>query len=216
MRSILIIDDHPLMLEALKQLIKTLAFECELVSAYTAEAGLEMIRNNQIKNLELVIIDFGLPLLSGYSAILAYKRMLKDIPIIVITGNDDTQIIRQIYHYGVAAYLSKSTKPELICSTIVDVMNGKTGHTTPSIELPHDENSHLRQTFTKMEIRVLMLINRGYSNKQIADHFQIKEISVKKHVSNIFQKLNVHSRVHVMKEIQRLGLFQNEMEYESV
>jgi len=78
-RSILIIDDHPLMLDALKQLIKTLPFQLEIVSAYTAEAGLEMIKNNSIQNLELVIIDFGLPLLTGYSAITAYKRLVKDI-----------------------------------------------------------------------------------------------------------------------------------------
>ena len=67
-----------------------------------------------------------------------------------------------------------------------------------------------------MEVRVLMLINKGYSNKQIAEHFQLKEISVKKHISNIFHKLNVRNRVHVIKEIQRLGLFQNDTESESI
>lgn len=216
MSSILIIDDHPLMLQALKQLIKTLPFELELVSAFTAEAGLEMIKNESIKNLELIILDFGLPLLTGYSAILAYKRLAKDIPLIVITGNEDTQIVRQIHHYGVAAYISKSTKPEIICSTISDVIHGKSPQKQASIPLPEDENSNLRQTFTKMEVRVLMLINKGYSNKQIAEHFQIKEVSVKKHISNIFLKLKVPNRVHVMKEIQRLGLFQNEAEYESI
>lgn len=216
MRSILIIDDHPLMLEAFKQLIKTLPFELELVSAYTAEAGLEMIKNHSIENLELIIMDFGLPLLSGYSAILAYKRLAKEIPLIVITGNEDTQIIRQIHHYGVAAYISKSTKPEIICATISDVMQGLSPKHQASIALPEDENSKLRETFTKMEVRVLMLINKGYSNKQIAEHFQIKEVSVKKHISNIFLKLKVPNRVHVLKEIQRLGMFENEAEYESI
>lgn len=216
MRSILIIDDHPLMLDALKQLIKTLPFQLEIVSAYTAEAGLEMIKNNSIQNLELVIIDFGLPLLTGYSAITAFKRLVKNIPIIVISGNEDTQIVRQIHHYGIAAYISKSTKPEIICSTISDVLNGKSDPALAAIALPEDEISNLRQTFTKMEVRVLMLINKGYSNKQIAEHFQLKEISVKKHISNIFHKLNVRNRVHVIKEIQRLGLFQNDTESESI
>lgn len=216
MRSILIIDDHPLMLEALKQLIKTLPFELELVSAFTAEAGLEMIKSDSIKNLALIIIDFGLPLLTGYSAILAYKRLVKDIPMIVITGNEDTQIVRQIHHYGVDAYISKSSKPEIICGTIADAINGKLKPILATIALPDDEKSNLNQTFTKMEVRVLMLINKGYSNKQIAEHFHIKEISVKKHISNIFQKLKVHNRVQLIKEIQRLGYLQSETENESV
>lgn len=216
MRSILIVDDHPLMLQALMQLIKTLPFELELIPAFTAEAGLDMIRNDSVKNLALIIIDFGLPLLTGYSAILAYKRLAKDIPIIVITGNEDTQITRQIHHYGVAAYISKSSKPEIICRTIADLMNGKLKPTLATIALPADEKSNLRQTFTKMEVRVLMLVNKGFSNKEIAEQFQIKEISVKKHISNIFQKLKVHNRVQLIKEIQRLGCLQSETENESV
>ena len=216
MRSILIVDDHPLMLQALMQLIETLPFELELIPAFTAEAGLDMIRNDSVKNLALIIIDFGLPLLTGYSAILAYKRLAKDIPIIVITGNEDTQITRQIHHYGVAAYISKSSKPEIFCRTIADLMNGKLKPTLATIALPADEKSNLRQTFTKMEVRVLMLVNKGFSNKEIAEQFQIKEISVKKHISNIFQKLKVHNRVQLIKEIQRLGCLQSETENESV
>ena len=54
------------------------------------------------------------------------------------------------------------------------------------------------------------------SNKEIAEQLQTKEISVKKHISNIFQKLKVHNRVQLIKEIQRLGCLQSETENESV
>lgn len=215
MRSILIIDDHPLMQAALKQLLEYSNGEIQVITAATAEAGLEIVKNNQPQELALIILDFGLPLLTGYSAILAFRRAAQDIPLLVITGSEDTQITRQIQHYGVAGFLSKASKPEIICQTVQQLITGQQAFNA-EIPLPQDETSQLRDTFTRMEVRVLILVNKGYSNKQIAEHFQIKEISVKKHIANIFIKLKVNNRVGVIKEIQRLGFFIQEHDYDSI
>jgi DNA-binding NarL/FixJ family response regulator len=181
--------------------------ETEIYLADTAEAGLEMINNNHIQNIALIIMDFNLPLMSGYSAIISYKKATVNTPIIVITGSEDPQLIRQIHRYGVAAYISKATKPEIICSTIEKVLKGEYSDLSNEIELSDDGIANQTTMFTPMEIKVLVLLNRAYRNKDIATHLDIKEITVKKHISHIFDKLKVRTRTQVIKEIQKIGFF---------
>ena len=206
-QSILIIDDHPLMLDALKHLLNALIPNIEIVSVFTAEAGLNLIKQNQITNLALVVMDFTLPLLSGHSAIRAFKRVLENTPIIVISGIEDPQIMRQVHHNDVVAYISKSSPPEIICQNIGKALRGELIVAEEATSISHEDTIDLRQKLSQKQVEILMLINKGYSNKQIAEHFQLTEISIKKHITHIFKTLKVHNRVQAMMAIQRLGIF---------
>ena len=206
-RSLLIIDDHPLMLDALKHLVVAIIPNIEVVSVFTAEAGLSLIKQKQLPNLALVVMDFSLPLLSGHSAIRAYKRVLENIPIIVISGIEDPQVMRQVHHNGVVAYISKTTPPEIICQNIEKALRGELPADEDIVTMTCEDTIDLRQKLSQKQVEILMLVNKGYSNKQIAEHFQLTEISIKKHISHIFKILKVSNRVQAMMEIQRLGVF---------
>lgn len=202
--TILIIDDHPLMLDSLRLLIKSLGTNLVVSTAFSAEAGLEKISG--INDLLLIVMDFSLPGLSGNAAICAFRKQAPKAPVIVVSGLDDRRIIEGAIKSGASAYVSKTAHPEMICGTIKSVLLGKSREPdTPGASLAERE-LFSNILLTERQQDVLLLLEKGCSNKEIALRLRLTEATVKYHMNGIFRALNVDNRTQALIQARKFML----------
>lgn len=202
--TILIIDDHPLMLEALRLLIKTLGTDLAVSTAFSAEAGLEKISG--INDLLLIVMDFSLPGLSGNAAICTFRKQAPKVPVIVVSGLDDRRIIEGAIKSGASAYVSKTAHPEKICGTIKSVLLGRSREFDKQWASLAERELFSNILLTERQQDVLLLLEKGCSNKEIALRLRLTEATVKYHMNGIFRALNVDNRTQAVIQARKLML----------
>jgi len=204
-KTVLIVEDHPLYRGALIHLIQAIVGENRTIAVNSAEDGLRLITN--LPPLGLLLLDLGLPGLSGIEAITAFQRKLPTTPIIVVSASEDRQEATSALRAGAKVFISKAVSSEimtdvvkrLLSQTIVEsewiTQNGKMmlGAATPLKITPRQQET-------------LVLLSQGYSNKEIGLRMGLAEITVKVHVSAIFRALDVVNRTQAVLAARRVGL----------
>ena len=205
---VLIVEDHPLYKQALDSLMR-LSFPDALVA--TAGHAQEAFAFIDAQSVEVVagsvlLLDLGLPGLSGLELIDQVHTRYPSLQIVVISGSDDPLRVSVCLGAGVRAFVSKSTPPDRIVELIGRALRGDvTNAAWLTAEGPRNLDSLQRVHLTSRQVQVLGLICQGYTNKQIADELQIIEATAKAHVSAIFKELGVVSRTQALLAAQRLG-----------
>jgi DNA-binding NarL/FixJ family response regulator len=207
--SILIVDDHPLFVEALKLVIQG-AFPDALVSEATsldsARATLEKSRP-----FDLVLLDLSMPGTRGLDGLIELRSRYPKQPIVVVSALEDPRIIHEVMTCGAAGFISKSTRGSDLGRAIKDVMAGSVvlpkGYQPPQPNAPASHIANLTArlaTLTPQQVRVLQMLRRGMLNKQIAYDLGVGETTVKAHVSEILRKLKVSSRTQAVIEAAKI------------
>jgi DNA-binding NarL/FixJ family response regulator len=196
---ILIADDHPLVLGALRQaLIGAIAgveiFEADDLDSLSAalEATPEM---------DLVLLDLAMPGVRGFSGLMYLRAQHASVPVIVVSANEDRAVMRHCLDFGASGYLPKSLDVETMRLAVRTVLDGGRW-APPDLDLSSaDESSALVRrlsSLTPQQVRVLMMLSEGLLNKQIAYELSVSEATIKAHVSAILTKLGVESRTQAV------------------
>lgn len=208
--KVIIADDHPLFRTALKQAIHACLASDEILEAENVDSLLAQIESNA--QLELVFLDLHMPGNNGFTALTQLQNHHPDLLVIMVSSDDAPEIIQRAIDFGAAAFIPKSADLTVISEAINDVMNGQVW-LPDAIELPADEDrAKARQlaqqlaALTPQQYVVLSRIADGQLNKQIAYDLDIKETTVKKHVSAILEKLHVSNRTMAGMAFQQLTL----------
>jgi DNA-binding NarL/FixJ family response regulator len=205
--SVVIIDDHPLFRKGVADL---LAFEPDLQvigQASDGKLGLAMIR----KLLpEVAIVDVNLPGMNGHQIV--RQAVLEHLPtrIILLTAYDDEEQKIHSIRVGAAAYCTKDVEPEGLVRVVRSVIAGEfviddervdparlerwIEGRTESVMRIYSEPGEPYEPLSSREMEVLILLTRGFSNKEIALSLGISHQTVKNHVTAILRKLNVEDR----------------------
>jgi DNA-binding NarL/FixJ family response regulator len=196
--SIIIADDHPVMLEGTAQLFA----ECsDLLVVGTAATGEETLQLVAALRPDLVILDIRLPDISGITVAKAIRKHTPSVCILVLTGYDDPAYAKALAKLGVQGMLAKTTPG----SDIVDaVRHIRTGERLP-MEAPAPFEQSIA-TLTEREQTVLGLLAAGYRNREMAERLQVSLKTVEFHVSQLLEKLGVRSRTEAMGRAIALGL----------
>ena len=200
--NILIIEDHELTRFGLKTAFEDVEFIGTIYEADSAEKGLELFENNDI---QLIIMDLGLPNMNGIEATKKIRSMDKDIKIVILTSHNDEKEVLNSIKAGANAYCSKEINPQRLGSVVQSVLDGaawfdpsishivlKAATTTQSYE---DMSKKTDYNLTTREVQILKLITEGYSNTDIANELVISINTTKAHVASILQKLEVDDRL---------------------
>lgn len=170
----------------------------EVVSHYpNADDALKKIQQDQP---DVLLLDIELPGLSGLDALPKLKKILPDTFILMLTVYDQPNHIFKALGTGASGYLTKNTPPEKIIASIHEVMEGG-GPMSANIarlvisSFQRSESSPL----TRRETEILEHIAVGKSRKKIAEELFIDLETVKSHIKNIYQKLDVHSKEDALK-----------------
>lgn len=205
---ILLVDDNADHLRGVKELI-TLETSYDIVGTTTsANIGINLIKKYRP---DLVLMDINMPEKDGLQAIQEIGRLELDTKVIALSGYDDADLIFRAMKIGAKGYVLKTMASAQLIYAIDEVLNGKVY--LPSAlssrffeyfqqsfkdEAPANNEENLLNYLTSREEDVLDLLTQGNNYKGIAAKLFISETTVKTHVNNIFQKLQVNDRTQAV------------------
>lgn len=191
---ILLIDDHPLMRQGMRQLLE-LDENFQVVGE--ASNGLDGIKIALQTEPDVIILDLNMKGISGLDTLRRLREEGVDARIIVLTVSDAPSDIFALVDAGVDGYLLKDSDTTELLAQIRQAARGESAFSEVVRQhlLERRPQQDPFNSLTDRERDVLQWIATGMSNKQIAAHLFISEETVKVHIRNLLRKLNVHSRV---------------------
>lgn len=200
-KNILIVEDHELTRFGLRTTFDGVDFIGTVFEAEYAQKAFDIIANNQV---DLVIMDLGLPNINGIEATKKIRSKNKEIKIVILTSHNDEKEVLESLKAGANAYCSKEINPTRLTQIVNSVLDGASWF-DPSIAhvvLKAATNSNTIESSTKndynlttREAQILKLITQGYSNSEIAKELFVSINTTKAHVASILQKLEVDDRL---------------------
>ena len=182
------IDDHPVVLHALVTLLRNADLDLTVLHAADTEAGLALMQ--AVPDIALLLLDLGLPGLSGTAAIDRFRQAHPALKIIVVSASESPHDVRRAIAHGASGYVPKSSQPATLLSALQLVMSGETY--VPPMILGHPGAA--RPRLTSRQRQILDALGAGQTNREIAEAFGLSEKTVKAHVGAIFRLLNVVNR----------------------
>ena len=194
---VLISDDHAIVREGLRTLIK---IEPGMAVAGEAADGVEAVEQACELKPDVILMDMAMPRMGGLESIQKIKEGCPEARILVLTSFSDDETVFPAIKAGALGYLLKNTSPGRLLSAIREVYKGNPSM-SPDIasklmgELQRKSNlPPTDEPLTEREMDVLKLVAQGMTNQSIADQLVISEGTVRTHVSNILSKLHIANR----------------------
>lgn len=196
--TILLVDDHAILLDGIKNLLEKEEGLVVAGIAESAEKALEFLRHNDV---DLIVSDFNMPGMDGLSLVHTVKRIKPNVKTIILSMHDETHLVKEILRAGVNGYVLKKDTHRELMKAIEEVRNGRVYLSSDinKILISNLQNPEEGRLLTDREREILKLIAREYSNKQIAEELFISERTVETHRKNIFKKTGTSSLVGLIK-----------------
>ncbi len=206
MKSIhlLIIDDHPMVIEGLKAILRNLNFLESMYQANSAQAGLKLLENGKV---DMVVIDIQLPDMSGIDLCKLVHLRFPEVKIVGMSSHGDRTYASEMISGGALGFFNKAAGAEEIEKTLLGALQNQI-----TISLPGGQNTPVRTTslekplLTRRELEVLELIARGYTNKEIADKLFVSASTVDTHRKNLLSKFGVLNTAALVHTAGKVGL----------
>jgi len=206
--NILIADDHRIMVEGLSHILKD---EKKIGTIYTAADGKSAIAITHEKEVDCVILDINMPVMSGIEATRLIKEQKPLIKVIIMSMLCDAGIVTKALKAGADAFVVKNTGKEELLKAITHVMNGEKYVSnelsyTLFNTLGKTEKKEHGTTLTPREIEIIRYIAEGLTNQDIADKIFISRRTVDTHRKNILHKLHLKNTASLVKYAADNGL----------
>ena len=212
--KIAIIDDNSFLISSIKE---KLSFFEEIQIKFTATDGKDLLQKlEENHKVDLLLMDIEMPSLNGIEATKIVKQKYPQIKIVMLTVFDNDENIFNAIKAGADGYLLKDVNPHVLFNGIVETINGGAAM-NPSIALktlkllrnPVDFNSDVEKEkieLTSREVEVLEQLAQGLSYTIIAENLFLSPSTVRKHIENIYTKLQVHSKLEAVQKAKRNNL----------
>lgn len=195
---IFIVDDHQMVIDGLKLLIGDIA-GFEIVGE--SNVPTKVIAMLQDTPVDVLLTDVSMPEMSGIELSRQVKKAFPDIKILALSMYNDSNVIAEMIDAGALGFILKNTGKQELAEALNKIAAGTpyyasdiTHQLVKSLK-NHKEGNHL----TDREIEIISLIEKEYSNKQIADMLFISERTIETHRKNIFRKTNTQTIVGLLK-----------------
>lgn len=218
--KVLLVDDHPLVQDAIKLILERHYDDVTIKSAYDYGQALNIIGSES--GFDLATFDLGLPDVHSFDGLRRIVRSLDSTPVIVLSSSEDPVDMRAAFSSGAKGYIPKSASNDVISSAIQMVLAGE--KYVPSALLDSGDNSasqyqkitsdykpdHVGEiNLSKRQIEVLELVIKGKTNKEIGRQLSISATTARAHISAIFKELNVSNRTQACYMAAQIGLWPN-------
>lgn len=211
MPTLLIADDHPLFRAALRGAAADAVAELQVREADSLQGVLAALEDES--GIDLVLLDLHMPGNHGLAGLAAIRAQHPGVAVVVVSANEDPQVVRRALDHGAAGYLPKSSGLEELHEAIRSVLACEQwlpaalrATVARAQSSAHDADLAARlASLSPQQFRVLTLVAEGLLNKQIADRLDVQERTVKAHLSAIFDRLGVRNRTQagvVLRELE--------------
>jgi DNA-binding NarL/FixJ family response regulator len=205
----LVVDDHPLFLEALQLAIHAAYPDATITEATSIATAKTAIGGR--RDFDLVLLDLCMPGTRGFDGLIELRTLFPKLPVVIVSALADHRIVHEAMTCGAAGFIAKSTRKPELAAAIRDVMAGTValpvGYQPPLADHDDANGQGMVRRFaslTPQQQRVLQMLRLGKLNKQIAHDLDVGETTVKAHVSEILRKLNVASRTQAVIEMSKI------------
>lgn len=187
-RTLAIADKNPVVRTGLVDIVARDGRFTVAAALSTGAAFLDLI---QAQAIEIAIIGWALPDMTGGDILIELKKRRSDVRTIVYTGEPGLDVLRRTIKAGAWGFMSKSDEPEVLLETISSVSHGRVSF--PYVDMDAASKDPL-DVLTVRERELLAALADGWSNLQIAARIGISRNTVKYHLKNLYDKLNVNNR----------------------
>lgn len=195
--NVMIVDDHSLIREGLKQLLE---FDGTIKVVGEVSNGIECLEKITICNPDVLLLDINMPEMNGIEVLKKMKEDGTQIKVLILTVHNEMDYLMKAVDIGVDGYILKDSESSELKKAIRAVKDGE-NYIQPSL-IPalnsqlvnRDFDKDLISSLTNRELEVLVQVANGMFNKEIATNLNISERTVKNHISNIFKKIDVSDR----------------------
>ncbi len=212
--KLVLVDDHAVVRSGLRMLLEAQP-DIEIVGE--AESGVEAVTLVRSSRPDVVLMDIQMPDMNGIEATKQIKEKVPDTAVLALTMHEDDQYFFEMLHAGASGYVPKRAAPDDLLVAIRTVARGEV-FLYPSLATRRVQDYLKRaetgdqplvyDNLTPREREVLILIAEGLSNAEIAERLVISIKTVDRHRENIMRKLNMHSRIDLVKYALRVGLIE--------
>jgi len=205
--KILVIDDHPLVVDALKALLPQWGDGVEVLAAGDAVTATRLL--DREPDIALTLLDLGLPGTRGVDFLADLMLDYPGVPVLVLSATHDRAAVAAVLAAGARGFVSKTARPEALFDAIAAVADGDIYVPDDLAEAPDADGVRISPGelgLTRRQSDVLRLLVQGKPNKLICRDLQLSEGTVKVHVSAILKALRVHTRAQAVAELARRGI----------
>ncbi len=210
--KLILADDHAVVRSGLRMLLQAQP-DMEIVGE--AESGTQALAQVRSLQPDVILMDIQMPGMNGIEATRQIKETCAETAVLALTMHEDDQYFFEMLQAGASGYLPKRAAPDELVRAIRTVSRGDV-FLYPSLATrlvqsyvggeAGDDSEALVSDLTPREKEVLVLIAEGLTNPEIADKLVISVKTVDRHRENIMRKLNLHSRIDLVKYAIRHGL----------
>jgi DNA-binding NarL/FixJ family response regulator len=215
--TILVVDDHALIREALRGVLSELKGEETVLEASSCSQALQVIAAHP--DVNLVLLDLNLPDRDGFSVLAELGERYPEIAVVVLSAQQDGDSVVKALNLGASGFIPKSGQREVMVQALQLIFAGGRyippeilDRGNPSAPEPSDAGPSAGRPvspsdlgLTERQIEVLALMMQGKSNKAICRVLNLAEPTVKNHVTAILKALKVNSRVEAVIAVGKLG-----------
>jgi DNA-binding NarL/FixJ family response regulator len=208
---IVLADDQVLFVESLKYVLEERAKDIEIIGV--AHDGREAVELAMKLSPDLILMDVRMPRLDGVQATRQIHELYPKMKIVMLTTFEDDDYFKVALQFGAVGYLLKNIPPEELIRSI-RAIRGSIPPVSPEMVkrlISHGGSGDYAaerplaalESLTTREKEILDLLLNAYENKDISRHLGISEQTVKNHVHNLYEKLNVSNRIQLIKVMGR-------------
>jgi DNA-binding NarL/FixJ family response regulator len=209
MLTLLIADDHPLYRDALKGALSLALDELNWLEASDLPETVEMLGKHDV---DLLLFDLHMPGSSDLFGLIHIRKMFPDIPVAVVSGIEDANIVSKVINTGALGFVPKTTSAAKVAEAVNTMLEGDIwlpDTLANQVNQVDDAFSQLAEkvsSLTPAQYKVLCYMRDGLLNKQIGFELEIAEATVKAHVTVLFRKLGINNRTQAVLIASQLQL----------
>jgi DNA-binding NarL/FixJ family response regulator len=208
--KILVIDDHPLIQEALQHVLKALDPALDLMQAHDASDAHAALSREP--DTDLIVLDLTLPGSDGFVLLTELRQEWPAMPVLVLSATHDRRTVERALDLGAMGFIPKTANTRVLLDALRLVLSGgvyvpnESPGVAAALRLPRPAMKPEQLGLTVRQSDVLKLLVEGKPNKLICRDLRLSEGTVKVHVSAILRALNVRNRTQVVIELARRGV----------
>ncbi len=214
----MIADDHALVREGVVNTLKGFIPNLVAIEVENGNALIQVLDTR--KSIDLILFDLSMPNTDAYQVITKIADTWPDIPLVVLSAENDMAIITKTIHLGASGFIPKSVAIDEMIAAIQRVLKG--GVYWPSVSQPpelqgdEDEPGNTKldenpQTLTRRQKEVIYLLAEGKTYRGIGVQLGLSEKTIKVHVTNIYKLLSVSNRTEALNKVRELGIVSSKL-----
>jgi DNA-binding NarL/FixJ family response regulator len=214
--KVLVVDDHPLIREALRQVLRALNKDIDLLEAGSGPEALAAANRND--GIDFILLDLALPGADGFAVLRELRERHPSFPVVVLSASDHAEVVMRALDAGAMGFIPKTSSNEVLLGALRLVLSGGVylpaevlRHTPAPALVPESaaaaaEVGYRDLGLTERQAQVLALVVQGKPNKIVCRELNLAEGTVKIHVTAILKALGVTNRTQAVIAVGKLGL----------